>query len=232
MSLDIGTYSIPSNPNRLPRLIEFTKKIYDTFEEKPIPNAYKNDSLANILKHKSAKNGAFWSELAALKAYGLLEGLNRSDMKVTSIGKDITYGTDEQKSQTALKAILNIPLWKQLYDKFRGQLPSQDFWAKLQVITGCEAKVARSNEEYITEAFRVDTNLIKDSNISSLEVKNLTESDQSIPSVPEGQKNIQFIEVRAGPFYQRLPFSEQGKKIAVSFLEALEIEQKKDASKK
>jgi len=227
MWLDIGTYSIPSNPNRLPKLIEFTKKIYDTFEEKPIPNAYKNDSVANILKHKSAKNGAFWGELAALKAYGLLEGLNRSDMKVTSIGKDLIYGTDEQKSQAALQAILNIPLWKQLYEKWRCQLPSQDFWAKLQVITGCEAKVARSNEQYITEAFRTDTNLIKDIKVIPSEVNNLTDSEQN-PMDNRGETpNMQFIEVRAGPFYQRLPYSEQGKKIAVTFIEGLEIEQKK-----
>ena len=47
----------------------------------------------------------------------------------------------------------------------------------------------------------------------------------------EGQ-NIQFIEVKAGPFYQRLPYTEQGKKIAVTFLEALEIETKKPKQEK
>ena len=228
--MNLGTYSIPNNPNRLPRLIEFTRTIYDTFEDKPIPNAYKNDSLASLLKHKSSKNGAFWGELAALKAYGLLEELGK-DLKVSVLGKDITYGTDEQAGQAALKAVLNIPLWKQLYDKYRCQLPSQDFWAKLQVITGVDAKVARSNEEYITEAFRLDTSLIKDINSPSPEVRNLTESEQSLPYLNQNapiSNNPQFIEVKAGLFYQRLPYSEQGKKIAISFLQGLEVEQKEN----
>lgn len=43
---------------------------------------------------------------------------------------------------------------------------------------------------------------------------------------PQNQA-IQFIEVKAGPFYQRLPYTEQGKAIAVNFLNALEIEPKK-----
>lgn len=41
------------------------------------------------------------------------------------------------------------------------------------------------------------------------------------------KQNIQFIEVKAGPFYQRLPYTEQAKAIAVNFLNALEIEPKK-----
>jgi hypothetical protein len=42
----------------------------------------------------------------------------------------------------------------------------------------------------------------------------------------ETQK-MQFIEVKAGPYYQRLPYTEQGKAIAKSFLEALVIEEAK-----
>lgn len=180
--MKIGTYSIPNNPYRLPRLVEITKIIYDTFEDKLIPKAYANDALAKLLKHKTSNNSGFWMELAALKAYGLLEAINRSDMRVTNIGKDITYGTEEQINQAALKAVLNIPLWKPLYERYRCQLPSQDFWAKLQAITGIDAKVARSNEQYITDAFRLDTSLIKGINPPSPEVKNLTETMENIPT--------------------------------------------------
>lgn len=228
--MDIGTYSIPNNPNRLPKLIELTKIIYDTFENKAIPKAYSNDALAKLLKRKSAENSGFWGELAAMKAYGLLETIGRSDLQVTSIGKDITYGTTEQINQAALKAVLNIPLWKILYERYRCQLPTQDFWARLQAITGIDAKVARCNEQYIIEAFRLDTSLIKDINPPTPEVKNLTELEQSPPSMSQNpsNSNIQFIEVRVGPFIQKLPYSEQGKKIAISFLQGLEIEQKEN----
>jgi hypothetical protein len=228
-NVKIGTYSIPDNPNRLPRLVEHTKKIYDTHEGRSIPNVNKNDSLAQLLGYKSSNNGAYWTELASLRAYGLLEG--RSELKVSDLGKQITYGTGDQQSQAALKAVLNIPLWKQFYEKYRLQLPTTEFWAKLQSITNCEAPVARSNEQFITEAFRDDTSLIKNLKAVAPEVNDLTNSEQN-PMDNRGENpNVQFIEVRAGPFYQRLPFNEQGKKIAMSFLEALDIETKKKGDK-
>ncbi len=223
--MKIGTYSIPDNPNRLPKLVEHTKKIYDTHEGRSIVNVTKNDALAQLLGYKSSRNGAYWGELATLKAYGLLEG--RSDLKVSDLGKQITYGTGDQKGQAALKAVLNIPLWKQFYEKYRLQLPATEFWAKLQSITNCEAPVARSNEQFVTEAFGEDTSLIKNLKDVSSEVKDLTNPQQNSMDNPSESSNVQFIEVRAGPFYQRLPFNEQGKKIAMSFLEALEVDTKK-----
>lgn len=122
----------------------------------------KNDALAQLLGYKSSNNGAYWTELAALKAYGLVEG--RNDLRITELAKQVTYGTEDQKPQAILRAFMNIPLWKQLYERYRLQLPSQEFWAKLQHITGCEAPVAKSNEQFITETFKEDTDLIKSSN--------------------------------------------------------------------
>jgi hypothetical protein len=223
--MDIGNFSVPNNPNRLPRLIEHTKKIYDTYHADAIVHAKKNDALAQLLGYKSSNNGAYWSELAAVKSYGLLEG--RSDLRITELAKQVTYGTGDQKPQAILRAFMNIPLWKQLYERYRLQLPSQEFWAKLQHITGCEAPVAKSNEQFITEAFKEDTSLIKSVKEYTPEGTDLTPLDKE-PSGNEPQnQTIQFIEVKAGPFYQRLPYTEQGKAIAVNFLNALEIEPKK-----
>lgn len=223
--MDIGNFSVPNNPNRLPRLIEHTKKIYDTYHADSIANAKKNDALAQLLGYKSSNNGAYWSELAALRAYGLLEG--RSDLRITELAKHVTYGTGEQKPKAILQAFLNIPLWKQLYERYRLQLPSQEFWAKLQHITSCEAPVAKSNEQFITEAFREDTSLIKSVKESIPEGTDLTPPDQEPLGNDQSPQKPQFIEVKAGPYYQRLPYTEQGKTIAVNFLNALEIEPKK-----
>ena len=223
--MEIGNFSVPNNPNRLPRLIEHAKKIYDTYHADNIVNAKKSDALAQLFGYKSSNNGAYWSELAALKAYGLLEG--RSDLRITELAKQVTYGTGDQKPQAILRAFMNIPLWKQLYERYRLQLPSQEFWAKLQHITGCEAPVAKSNEQFITEAFNEDTSLIKSIKEYTTEVTELTRPDQVADGIEPQNQAIQFIEVKAGPFYQRLPYSEQGKAIAVNFLNALEIEPKK-----
>jgi hypothetical protein len=164
-------------------------------------------------------------KLAALKAYGLLDG--RSDLRITDLAKRVTYGTGEQKPKAILEAFLNIPLWKQLYEQYRLQLPSEEFWAKLQHITGCEAPVAKSNEQFITRAFGEDTSLIKSVKEYMPEDRELTPPDQESSEGGQPLKTPQIIEVKAGPYYQRLPFTEQGKKIAIDFLNALETEPKK-----
>jgi len=215
--MNIGNFSVPSNPNRLPRLIEHVKKIYDTYSKKDdvIANAKNNDALAQLLDYKSSNNGAYWSELAAFRAYGLLEG--RSDLRVSELAKQITYGNEQQKSEALLKAFLNIPLWKEVYNRYRLQLPTQDFWAKLQNITGCEAPVARSNERFITEAFKEDAKDIRSVQPSTSEEMDLTRPDQETGATPP-TTTPQFIELKAGSFYQRIPYTDAGIEMAKPYL--------------
>jgi len=222
--MNIGNFQVPNNPYRLPRLVEHIKKIYDSYKGDVIQNAKKNDTLAQLCGYKSSNNGAYWGELAALRAYGLLEG--RSDLRVSDLAKQITYGNEQQKSEALLKSVLNIPLWKELYNRHRLQLPTQEFWAKLANITGCEAPVAKSNESFITEAFIEDTKDIKHVKQYTTEAMDLTPPDQEDVEPPRPTVT-QFIEVKAGPFYQRLPFTEQGKKVAMEFLQSLEISETK-----
>ena len=212
----IGNFRVPDNPNRLPLLIEDTKKIYDTYKGDVIRKANKNDALAQLLGYKSSNNGAYWARLSALRAYGLLEG--RGDVKVSELGKQATYGTGEKKANAILKAFLNIPLWKALYDRYRLELPSQDFWAKLQHITGCEAPVAKSNEAFITEAFYTDANLIKSVKPTPIASEGLMPKAKTQTEIaPSGE----FIEITAGNFYQRLPLSIESIEVTESLLKVL-----------
>lgn len=213
----IGNFRVPNNPYRLPRLVGRTKKIYDTYKADTITKATKSDALAQLLGYKSSNNGAYLAELSALKAYGLLEG--RSDVRVSGIGKQATYGVGEQKPNALLKAFLNIPLWKTLHDRYRLELPSQDFWAKLQHITGCEAPEAKSNEKFVTEAFYVDANLIKSVKPTpTIGGEDLTKTGTAPKeTLPSGE----FIEITAGSFYQRLPLSLDSLEVAEAMLKVL-----------
>lgn len=210
----IGNFIVSNNPYRIPRLVRHTKKIYDTYKADTITNARKNDALAQLLGYKSSNNGSYWAELAALKAYGLLEG--RSDVRVSDTGKKATYGVGEDKSGALLKAFLNIPLWKTLYDRYRLDLPSQDFWAKLQHITGCEAPEAKNTEKFITEAFYSDANLIKSVKPSTTSGERGLTREITPPKAPS-----EFIEITAGNFYQRLPLNIESIEVAEAMLKVL-----------
>ncbi len=219
--MQIGNFSIPDNPNRLPRLIGIAKKIYDTYKGDVIPNYRKNDALAQLLGYKSANNGAYLGVIAALKAYGLIEG--RGDIKVSEVAKKATYGNEEEKGKALLTAFLNIPLWKALYDRYRLELPTQDFWAKLQHITGCEAPEAKSMEAFITEAFNVDANLIKSVKITTTIGERLMPKEKlAMETAPSGE----FIEVTAGQFYQRLPLSIESIEVVEAMLKVLKSQLK------
>jgi len=217
--MKLGDYTIPDNPNRLPLLIDVTRRIYDTYKSDMIPNANKNDALAQLLGFKSSNNGAYWNRLTALKAYGLLEG--RGDLRVSQLGKDITYGTGDAKNQAAIKAFQNIGLWKKLFDAHRLQLPSQDFWAKLAKIANCEPPVAKSNEQFVREAFEEDAKVITSIKQDSGGEDDLTPIEQQPQGTPL------YIEIKAGPYFHRLPFTAQGKKVALEALQLIEVPESK-----
>jgi len=224
--MKLGDHTIPDNPNRLPFLIDVTKKIYDTYHSDTIKNANKNDALAQLLEFKSSNNGAYWNRLAALKAYGLLEG--RGDIRVSQLGKDTTYGTGQTRAEAVLKAFLNISLWKSLYEAHRLELPSQDFWAKLQKIANCEPPVAKSGEAFIREAFEEDAKVIRSIKQEVIEETILTPPEQTTQGI---SGTPHYIEIRAGPYFHRLPFTAQGKKVALEALQLIEVPESKPPEK-
>lgn len=209
----------PQSPFRLPKLIEDMQKIYDTYKADSIQSPNKNDTLAQLLGYKSARNGQYWNKIAAMRTFGLLEG--HGNVKVSEIAKHLTYGTNEQKREAAQKAFFNIPLWKELHSRYRLQLPKQDFWAKLQNITGCEAPEARSNEQFVYDAFGEDAKLLEAVNIQGSASDEFMQTDEQLGGTP------QFIEIKVGPYFHRLPFTAQGKKIAVETIQMLDVPETK-----
>jgi hypothetical protein len=215
----IGNYVVPSDPFRLPRLVADVKKIYETYKADAIKTPNKNDSLAQLLEYKSSRNGQYWNKIAAMRAFGLLEG--RGDVRVSEPAKHLTYGTESQKKDAAQKVFFNIPLWKELYNRYRLQLPKQDFWAKLANITGCEAPEAKSNEQFVYEAFSEDAKVLETVNVQGSASDEFMQTEEQVGGTP------QFIEIKVGPYFHRLPFTAQGKKIAVETIQMLEVPESK-----
>lgn len=218
--MKIGNYSVPDF--RLAQLIQDTRKVYDSYKGDSIKQPTKNDTFAQLLGYKSARNGAYWTRITALRTCGLIEG--RGDVTISPLGKQITYGDETQKAQAQFQAVMNIPLWKELYKRYRFDLPTQDFWAKLANITGCEAPVAKSNEQFVRESFQADTNAIRSIKTMESTREGLTPMDESL------EENLavgNFIKIQAGQTLLRLPFNAQGKKIAIETLQMLEVPEAK-----
>lgn len=148
--MKVGNYTIP-NLRLFPTLVEATLLIYNTYPNDEITNM---EILAKLLGHKSEKSGTFLGKMTCLRAYGLIEG--RGSVRVSEIGKKITFGSDEEKGEAIKKAVLSIPLWSELYSKFGVNLPTDTFWVQLAKITNLEAPEAQRVSEQVRKAYLDD----------------------------------------------------------------------------
>src|SRR5712691_5439530 len=125
--MKVGTYDIPLF--RLPNLLDDTKTIYQQFPKEEIKDM---DTVAKLLKHKSASSGAFRQKLADMRAYGLIEG--RGGVKISDLAKRIAYpkpDNPKDRIEAYKEAVLRIPLWKDFYGKWGTSIPKDQFWAQL-----------------------------------------------------------------------------------------------------
>lgn len=214
----VGKYDIP-DMRLYPKLVSDTERLYDKFVSEEASSL----SAAQLLGHKTDKSGAFLRKLACLRAYGFIE---KRGIKVTDLGKRLTFGTTEKIKNEALKeAILNIPLWKQFYSKWGAKLPTSDFWVDLGKITGLEAPDARKVEEIVRKAYLDDIQYLKAEKEPDNGGLDMEPSDQI-----DTAKAI--IEVKVGGYYQKLPYTEEGVKLAKGFLNLLENQLKSKAKPK
>jgi hypothetical protein len=199
----IGKYEIP-DLRLYPLLVEATKKIYEKFGSEEATDQL---AVAQLIGHKSV-SGAFLTKLACLRAYGLIE---KRGIKVTNIGKRLTYGATEEERNEALKeAILSIPLWKEFYGKWGVKLPTVDFWVDLGKITGLEAPDAQKVEKIVRNAYLEDVKYIKAEKELEKEVIKVTPEAKvdTSTAIPEGVlgrvtvKDVGYIDVKDKTTYE------------------------------
>lgn len=105
-------------------------------------------------------------------------------------------------------------MWKELYGKFGKTLPTSNFWAQLGKITGSEAPDAQKVENIVIKAYLDDFQYVKDE-------KNLKEGASDMGTEGEFDTSTAIIEVKIGGYYQKLPYTEEGIKLAQGFLDLL-----------
>lgn len=152
--MKIGSYSIP-DIRLFPNIYNDIKLVYDNYR---LEEAKDEDTVAKLLKHKRASGGTWFSKLADMRLYGVLEPRG---FKLTSLAEKMTYGTEEEKQEAIKKAILNISLWKELFGRFGKEIPESNFWVQVQKITGIDPLEARNVADSLRKAYLDDISHIK-----------------------------------------------------------------------
>jgi hypothetical protein len=151
----VGKFDIPTN--RLDsKLVEATKALYIQFKSEAAPDML---TAAKVIGHDTDKSGAFLTKIADMRSYGLVTGRG---VRVTELGKTLTYDPSEDRRNEARKqALLNIPLWKELYSQFGVNLPTSNFWVQLGKIASLEAPDAEKVAENVRNAYLEDFRYVR-----------------------------------------------------------------------
>jgi hypothetical protein len=202
----IGSYSIP-DLRLFPKIHEGIRLIYENYR---LEEAEDEEAVAKLCGHKSAKSGAWFSKVADMRLYGLLESRG---IKATSLAEKLTYGTDEEKQEAINKAVLNIPLWKELYSRFGVELPESNFWVQLQRITGLDPLEAQKHADLIIKAYLDDASHIKAREEAEFGGRGGMGGGIDI--------SMSTINIQAGQFSQTIPWTKEGIELAKGFLDLL-----------
>lgn len=204
-------------------------RIHQDYPKPIIRDAHKDDDLARLLGYSSSHNGAYWNRLSAMKYYGLVEG--RPHVRLTELAKKLTTTQDEVERSTAcFEAVCNIVLWRELYKRHKFTLPKQNLWKSILEITECTPTLARKVESFVRGAFEVDTNNIRAYNFgapSGVMQIGVTSGTQ----VEIGGESMQ-IEIRAGPYYYRMPFTAEDLKAAIEMLKGIKAPERQSGQPK
>lgn len=188
--MKIGNYQVPTY-RLYPKVADAINKIY---EEYVFDEPVSADAVAKLCDHKSANSGAWLYKLADMRAYGLLE---KRAIKATSLAEKFASGTNEEKQKAKNKAIMNIPLWKTLYDKFGLELPSSNFWIQLQQITGLPNIEAQKHADFVRKAYLDDISHYKPE-IEDIDGDDEVDADtiDTKIAIPIGLEEFRFGDIR------------------------------------
>lgn len=163
MKLRLGRFEILRGESfRLASLAHDLSKMTEGNRGGVMKRPTSDDVLARKLGYSSSSNGMYRAKFAALKEYGLLERLGRSDWKISQLGEQILSDDETERLKGFSDAALSIPLWRALHDEYLLDLPSTDeFRKELKRITGCSESAAKAHRKFIADAYDEDTKMMR-----------------------------------------------------------------------
>lgn len=153
--MELGAYKIPDirlYPNAINDVKQIVEHTTDTLDRRDI---------AKLWKYVSPSTQIFYKRLKSLVYYGLVDG-NQGQYRVTALAKDI-YRPDDESHKKILysKAVRNVPLWNELYKKFKKN-PTESIYVQLKTITGAEPQEIEKVERQIRKRYLEDMALLSE----------------------------------------------------------------------
>jgi hypothetical protein len=157
--MQLGVFNYIPETRLVPTAISDIKNVYDQQTVANKEDKIELNEIASILGYKQPRGGAFYRRIHSMIAYGLIEG--RGLFKITELGKDMAHSFDDyyQRKELYRQAVLNVPLWNELYKRFQKNLP-ENIEDVLQKITAAEPSGIKKVEKDIRRWYEEDIKLI------------------------------------------------------------------------
>ncbi len=171
--MKLGQFEIPEI-RLIPKTFETLDEIYKVKKREKI----QSKDLAIFLGFKYGTEPHYYRKIRALTEFGLMEG--KGVFHISELGEKLLHPRDDaEKKLTLTKSVLNIPLWKEIYQK-HGKKPREDnFWAVLMDITKIDPDTAKNSANKILGWYMMDINYVSDSFASQDETTSKSETLRS-----------------------------------------------------
>ena len=127
--MKVGSFEVPEF-----RLIPNALDILETIYKKRNRDKVNSKQIAIDLGYKYGTESHFYRRLKTLLEFGLLEG--SGSYCVSELGEKILRPKDEhEKNICKTQAVLNVGLWKNIYDQYKKDVKEDNFWPIIVDIT-------------------------------------------------------------------------------------------------
>lgn len=176
----------------------------------------------------SATSGAFFVTLASLSYYGLAE-VGAGKVAITDSGKKIRSPNPSEVDEAKTEAIGRIEIFKEIYKEYGANATEEQLRVILREKGGVERLEAEKKAPELLKVYKEATPYLKFAEHPKKPTIGTGISRGEIMPVEQMQ-----IELRAGEFYQKIPYSIEGINMAKSMLDFLEkqISKKESSIKK
>lgn len=176
--MDLGSQYIPDK--RFSQALIDLKLIHDRRRMEET----RSSDLSALFGYKHPTATPFYHRLNSLIAFGLVEG--RGNYKITELGQKILFPENEQEDKSnKTKAVLTVPLWKELYHRYKKSLPTDKLRVDLKNIIGLEPDKAQEVEEQIKKWYNEDIVYVSDLVDNTANMETLRSGMTNIQSMPQ-----------------------------------------------
>lgn len=209
----IGSYDYPDT--QVGTLLKALEILVKTFKGE----TKEEETFAKAIGHSNTKSGGYLQKIADLRRYGFME---KGRFTVTPNGKKVIQPLYPEEKQTALnEGFMGINLWKDLYQRLNGAVPSvEDFKIHISEITGDRDRAYKEGDKirnlYIDALKYYSEGADKTAKRTSSQIDNKKDNKFEEEKVPE-----QLIVLRSGETDISMKKTEANITILISILNEL-----------